>query len=82
MIHVTTYAIQRYQERVRNVPEAEVRAILSGKAFQTAAALGTCCVIMPQGHRAVVVDGAVVTIYPPDSRVRPMRSNQARGGGP
>lgn len=62
MIHVTHHAVQRYQERVRNVPEAEVRAILSGKAFQAAATFGARCVILPRGQRAVIHGATVVTI--------------------
>lgn len=70
MIRITHHAVQRFQERVANLPEAEVRAALSTRAFEIAATLGTCCVILPQGHRAVVADGAVITIYPPKSRPR------------
>jgi hypothetical protein len=31
VIHVTTYAIQRYQDQVRNLPDRDVLALLSAR---------------------------------------------------
>jgi len=68
VIHVTTYAIQRYQDRVSNLPDCEVCAALDSRAMRLAEDMGTCRVILPTGHRAVVKGGAVVTILMPRRR--------------
>jgi len=64
MVHVTTHAIERYQERVRNVPEEEARAALDSPVINAAASFGAPFVRLPGGQRAVVVDGNVITVLP------------------
>lgn len=65
MVHVTSHAIIRYQERVANVSAEEAREALSSKAIQTAALIGASYVKLPSKNR-VVLDGVnVVTVLPP-----------------
>lgn len=61
---VSLHAVQRYQERVANVPDDEAEAALSGPAFMAACKFGGAAVILPSGHRAIVADGTVVTVLP------------------
>lgn len=77
MIHVTGHAISRYQERVENLPEAKVREILSGPAFLVAVKNGARAVILGTGHRAVIKDGAVITVLTPHTKPEAHRD----GGG-
>lgn len=64
MIHVTSHAVLRFQERVQNLPAETVKAILTGPTFQIAADFGARCVILPHGQRAVIQHHAVITILP------------------
>lgn len=61
---ITLHAIERYQQRVENVPAAVVIARLSGPAFLAADQLGSASIILPTGHRAVVHDHSVITVLP------------------
>lgn len=70
MIHITAHAIMRFQERVANLPDDEVRAFLLRPSILIAANLGTCDVILPSGHRVVVSDNTVITICPKRTRRR------------
>lgn len=64
MIHVTGHAIQRYQERVANVPDDEVRALLSSPKIVAAAMFGARYVRLPGNHRICIRDMAITTILP------------------
>jgi len=68
MIHITGHAIQRFQERVDNLPDDEVRAILSKPSIQAAALFGAPYVRLGTGQRVVIENGAVVTVLPVDHR--------------
>lgn len=61
---VTLHAIERYKQRVENVPSAVVIERLSGPAFFALDRLGGGSVILPSGNRAVVQDGSVITVLP------------------
>jgi hypothetical protein len=61
---VSAHAVQRYRERVKDVPDVEAERALSGRAFQSAADLGRCAVILPTGHRAIVHHRTVITVLP------------------
>lgn len=63
-LFVTDHAVQRYRERVRDLPDVEIRCALSTRAFVKAADLGRCAVILPTGHRAVMRNGSVITVLP------------------
>ena len=70
MLTVSHHAIQRYQERVANVPEDQARAALSTRAIQIAARVGARFVRLGTGHRVAIDDRVVVTVLPA------MRSNR------
>lgn len=61
---ITKHAVDRYQERAFNIPEDEVRSILSTPFILCAARFGNCEVRLPTGHKAVIIDGVVVTVLP------------------
>jgi hypothetical protein len=63
-LRITPHAIQRFIERVRVCTEQEAEEALSTKAFHTAATLGRCSVRLGSGHRAVMRNGAVITVLP------------------
>lgn len=63
-IRVTDHAIQRYRERVTDVPDEQIVAALSGKAFAACSAIGRGAVVLPTGHRVIVDNGIVVTVLP------------------
>lgn len=80
MIHVTRHALDRFKERVANVPDDEVRARLSIPAVEFATKFGVPFVRLPTGQRVVVgVDGVVITVLPKDHRVGAMRRRHAEG---
>ena len=64
MLTVSHHAIQRYQERVANVPEDQARAALSTRAIQIAAKFGVRFVRLGTGHRVAISDSVVVTVLP------------------
>lgn len=63
-MRVSAHAIQRYRERVADMPDDQIIVALSGRAFLACAAIGRGAVILPSGHRAVVQAGTVVTVLP------------------
>ncbi|QVJ07680.1 hypothetical protein L7H23_01160 [Sphingopyxis sp. BSN-002] len=63
-LEITLHAIERYQQRVDDVPAAIVVQRLCGPAFDAADQLGSASVILPTGHRVIVHDHAVVTVLP------------------
>jgi hypothetical protein len=72
-LEITLHAIQRYQQRVENVPAAIVVERLCGPAFECAMRMGKASVILPQGNRAVIQDGAIVTVLPLPSHIHRRR---------
>lgn len=66
--HITTHCIERYQLRVENLPADEVRARLSTPAILAAVKLGQCSVRLATGHRAIIVNGRILTIEPKVAR--------------
>lgn len=64
MVHVSGHAIERYQERIANLPDDEVRAALSSPAIEAAARFGASFVRLASGHRVALIDGVVTTILP------------------
>lgn len=67
MIHVTAHAIERYQERVANVPDEEARVAICSPAVLKAAEFGATYVRLGTGQRIVIEDGRVVTVLPAES---------------
>lgn len=64
MIHVTHHAIERYRERVADLPDAAIVAVLSSPAMETAARFGCECVLLGTRHRVVIDGNRVVTVKP------------------
>ena len=64
MIAVTRHAIERYQERVADLPDDQVEALLSSPAIQTAAQIGARFVRLSGGQRVVLCGSTVVTVQP------------------
>lgn len=65
-IHITAYAVQRFQERVANVPEDQVRAALDCAAVRLAAKIGAPFVKLAGGQRVALVKNRVVTVLARD----------------
>lgn len=66
-IIITNHAVERYQERVENVPRAEVKRRLTSRAVAAAVSFGAPVVKLATGHRVVIVENRVVTVHPPCS---------------
>lgn len=64
---ITSHAIQRYQERVANIPEAQIIERLNCAAVRAAISFGAPYVRLPSKHHIVIQDGKVVTVLPPDT---------------
>lgn len=62
--HLTTHAIERYQERVANLPDDQVREILSAPNIIKAIAFGAEKVKLGTGHRLVILSKRIVTVLP------------------
>lgn len=63
-LHITAHAIQRYQERIANWPEAAVRKALSSPAVRLAAQIGAPFVKLGSGHRIALHGARVITVLP------------------
>lgn len=62
--HITTHAVQRYQERVANVADDEVRSIIlaHSEAIEKAARFRAPCVLLASGVRLILEGSNVVTV--------------------
>jgi len=65
-IFLTRHAIQRYRERVADVPAGEVWRALDCAAVRVAIDFGARFVRLAGGQRVVLVENRVVTILPRD----------------
>ena len=73
-LHVSQHAIDRFRERVANLPDQAIVDALSTPAIQLAAALGAeCYVRLPSGQRIAVKDRTVVTVLPAEQYQRQVR---------
>lgn len=61
---VTAHAISRYRERVEPVTFDEAYRRLSTPLIRKAIEFGAREIILGTGHKAVVVDGLIVTVRP------------------
>ncbi len=66
MIHVTAHAIDRFRERIADLPEETIRALLSAEPIRQAADFGANWVRIAGGHRICLRGHTVTTILPPD----------------
>lgn len=67
-LRASEHAIERYQQRVQNLPRDEVVRILTGNAFLAATRIGARVVRFPGRARALIAYGrhsaVVVTVVP------------------
>lgn len=68
-VTVSRHAMDRYRERVADLPDCEIFAALSGPTFELAAELGAPLVKLPTGQHAVLREDTVVTVLPADASV-------------
>jgi hypothetical protein len=77
-LYLTRHAIQRYRERVADVPAAEIWRALDCPAVRTAIAFGARFVRLAGGQRLVIEANRVVTVLPRDhapGRLDPARDH-------
>jgi len=63
---VTRHAMDRYRERVADLPDCDIFARLTGSTFEAAAAFGAPFVRLESGQRVVIRGFTVVTVLPID----------------
>ncbi|GAA0760645.1 hypothetical protein FHS52_001094 [Erythromicrobium ramosum] len=66
-VFLTGHAIQRYRERVADVPLVEIRRALDCRAVRTAIAFGARYVRLGGGQRVLLDENRVVTILPKET---------------
>lgn len=64
MTHVTRHAIDRYRQRVADLTDDEIAAILDSPTIRDAIAFGCRSVKLGTGHRVVLRGDKVVTVNP------------------
>lgn len=67
MLTITAHAIDRYRERVADLPRDEIIRALSSPVIEQAARMGAVSVILGTGQRVVLAGSCVVTIKPKGS---------------
>lgn len=67
---ISVHAVDRYRERVADLPEAQCRAAMNCRAAQAAAEFGAPFVRLPSGHRLVIRNATVITVLPSDVKMR------------
>lgn len=72
-VHITAHAIQRFRERVADLPEAEVRERLRSPFITAAADFGAHVVRLGTGQRIVIGEHCVVTVLPAENYRRTIR---------
>lgn len=80
-VYVSRHAMDRYRERVADVPDAVIFAALSKPVFDRAAAIGAPFVKLPSGHRALIRGDVVVTVLPKDTWAGVLRTDHDFGRG-
>ena len=65
-VFLTRHAMQRYRERVADVPAAEIWRALDIRAVRVAIDFGARFVRLAGGQRVVLEDNRIVTILPRD----------------
>jgi len=61
---VSRHAMDRFRERVANLPDRQIFERLSTPIFELAVELGASAVRLPSGHRAVIKNTTVLTVLP------------------
>jgi hypothetical protein len=73
MLQVTSHAVSRYRRRVEPVSYDEVVRRLTTPAIVSAAAIGAASVLLPSGHKVVLIGNRVVTVKAKSSKKRRFR---------
>ena len=68
-LHVTQHAIDRYRERVADIPDQAIVAQLTTDAVLAAARFGAPYVRLSTGQRIVIVKHKVITVLPAHAKV-------------
>lgn len=63
-LHATLHAVERFQQRVENVTDAEARRRLSSPTIRKAAEIGCTAVKLPGGQRVIIENNTVITVHP------------------
>ena len=73
-MHISNHAIERYRERVADLPDRAIIANLDTPAIRVAASLGAeCHVRLASGQRIVVKDCTVISVLPAENYKRQVR---------
>lgn len=81
-LYVTRHAIQRYRERVADVPACDVWRALDIPAVRVAIEFGARFVRLAGGQRLVLEENRVVTVLPSDHWLASLdRRNDAKRNG-
>lgn len=64
MIHITAHAIDRYRERVANIPDEQIRARLNAPIIARAIDFGARTIRLGTGQRLIIDNQTIVTITP------------------
>lgn len=67
-MYISQHAIERYRERVADLPDDVIRAALNSKVIRLASSIGAPFVKLPGGQRIVVQNAAVVTVLPSEHK--------------
>lgn len=65
---ITGHAVSRFRKRVEAVPYDMAVQNLDTPTIRLAIEMGACGVKLPSGHRAVIWNGAIVTVHPKPPR--------------
>lgn len=77
-LHVTQHALDRFKERVADLPDETIRTILTAPVFHVAADFGAEWVRLATGQRVAVRDHCIVTVLPAENYRRNVR-RQGKG---
>lgn len=72
-ITVTNHAVERYSQRVEPVGPEIARERLSSPTIQLASEIGCGSVKLGSGHRVLIKNGSVLTVYKPQNAWKGMR---------
>lgn len=70
MITVSAHAMERYRERVADLPNVKIARQLMTPIVVTACRFGAHYVRLPSGHRLVLREWTIVTVLPADHAPR------------
>lgn len=70
MTHITRHAIDRFRERIADIPEEQIRARLDTPAVRLALRIGAPFVKLGSGHRLVVRDNAIISVLDVDHKAK------------